>query len=84
MLRRLAAAELQVLRPMHAVCAGSGVLHGHQHPGKNIRNEASTIIGYPFAENVKVTADIDGGNSSVMFTDKDSAWIENPGPGDRR
>ena len=47
-------------------------------PGKNIRNEASTIIGYPFADNVKVTVEIDGGNQFVMFTDKDSAWIENP------
>ena len=47
-------------------------------PGKSIRNEASTIIGYPFAENVKVTVEIDGGNSFTMFTDKDSAWIENP------
>ena len=47
-------------------------------PGKSIRNEASTIIGYPFAENVKVTVEIDGAGSFTMFTDKDSAWIENP------
>jgi hypothetical protein len=47
-------------------------------PAKNIRNEASTIIGYPFADNVKVTVEIDGANSFTMFTDKDSAWIENP------
>lgn len=47
-------------------------------PGKNIRNEASTIIGYPFADNVKVTVEIDGSNKFTMFTDKDSAWIENP------
>jgi hypothetical protein len=47
-------------------------------PGKNIRNEASTIIGYPFADNVKVTIEIDGDDSFTMFTDKDSAWIENP------
>lgn len=47
-------------------------------PTKNIRNEASTIIGYPFADNVKVTVEIDGGGSFTMFTDKDSAWIENP------
>jgi len=47
-------------------------------PAKNIRNEASTIIGYPFADNVKVTVEIDGGNKFTMFTEKDSAWIENP------
>jgi Invasion associated locus B (IalB) protein len=47
-------------------------------PTKNIRNEASTIIGYPFADNSKVTVEIDGANSFTMFTDKDSAWIENP------
>lgn len=47
-------------------------------PTKNIRNEASTIIGYPFADNVKVTVEIDGAGSFTMFTDKDSAWIENP------
>lgn len=47
-------------------------------PAKNIRNEASTIIGYPFADNVKVTVEIDGNNTFTMFTEKDSAWIENP------
>ena len=43
-------------------------------PAKNIRNEASTIIGYPFGDNVKVTVDIDGGSKFTMFTEKDSAW----------
>ena len=47
-------------------------------PAKNIRNEASTIIGYPFADNSKVTVAIDGDAKFTMFTDKDSAWIENP------
>jgi Invasion associated locus B (IalB) protein len=47
-------------------------------PNKNIRNEASTIIGYSFADNSKVTIAIDGGSKFTMFTDKDSAWIENP------
>jgi len=47
-------------------------------PNKNIRNEASTIIGYPFADNSKVTVKIDGNGSFTMFTEKDSAWIENP------
>jgi len=46
-------------------------------PTKNIRNEASTIIGYPFADNSKVTVEIDG-TKFTMFTDKDSAWVENP------
>jgi hypothetical protein len=47
-------------------------------PKKNIKNEASTIIGYPFADASKVTVDIDGAKFT-MFTDKDSAWVENPG-----
>jgi hypothetical protein len=46
-------------------------------PSKNVRNEASTIIGYPFAENGRVKVRIDT-TEFVMFTDKDSAWIENP------
>ncbi|MCP4384798.1 MAG: hypothetical protein GY798_25865 [Hyphomicrobiales bacterium] len=47
-------------------------------PEKKIRNEASTIIGYPFAENSKVTVEVDGGTKFTMFTDQRSAWIENP------
>jgi hypothetical protein len=46
-------------------------------PAKNIRNEASTIIGFPFQENSKVTVEIDQA-TFTMFTDKDSAWIETP------
>lgn len=44
--------------------------------GRNVRNEASIIIGYPFAENSKVTTDIDGSTFS-MFTKGDGAWMEN-------
>lgn len=46
-------------------------------PAKKIKNEASTIIGYTFKEGTKVTVEIDGAKFT-MFTDKDSAWIENP------
>jgi hypothetical protein len=46
-------------------------------PAKSIRNEASTIIGYPFQESSKVTVDVDG-TKFTMFTDRDSAWIEVP------
>jgi hypothetical protein len=46
-------------------------------PGKKIRNEASTIIGYPFKNGSKVTVDV-GGTKFTMFTEKDNAWIENP------
>lgn len=44
--------------------------------GRGVRNEASIIIGYPFAENSKVTTDIDGSNFT-MFTKGDGAWMEN-------
>ncbi len=46
-------------------------------PAKKIVNEASTIIGYPFKDGTKVTVDVDGAKF-IMFTDKDSAWVENP------
>ncbi|HZP21564.1 MAG TPA: invasion associated locus B family protein [Bauldia sp.] len=46
-------------------------------PAKKIVNEASTIIGYAFKEGSKVTVDVDG-TKFTMFTDKDSAWVENP------
>jgi hypothetical protein len=46
-------------------------------PTKNVRNEASTIIGYAFKGGSKVTVDVDG-TQFTMFTDKDSAWIETP------
>ena len=45
-------------------------------PAKGIRNEASTIIGYPFAPNAEVTVDVDGKKFS-MFTSEsqgDTAW----------
>ena len=43
---------------------------------RNVRNEASIIIGYPLAENSKVTTSIDG-TSFSMFTKGDGAWMEN-------
>jgi hypothetical protein len=46
-------------------------------PGKKIKNEASTIIGYTFKDHSKVTVDVEG-KKFTMFTDKDNAWIEDP------
>ncbi len=46
-------------------------------PAKKVINETSTIIGYPFKDGSKVTVDVDG-TKFTMFTDKDSAWIEDP------
>jgi hypothetical protein len=46
-------------------------------PAKKIANEASTIIGYPFKDGSKVSVNVDGAKF-VLFTDKDSAWVENP------
>ncbi len=45
-------------------------------PAKGIRNEVSTIIGYPFAPNSDVTVDVDG-QKFKMFTSEtqgDTAW----------
>jgi hypothetical protein len=44
-------------------------------PAKNIRNEASTIIGFPFKPDSRVTVAVDGKNFS-MFTQADGAWME--------
>ena len=41
---------------------------------KSIRNEASTIIGYPFKPDSTVTVDIDG-KKFTMFTREDNAWF---------
>ena len=46
-------------------------------PAANTRNEASTIIGYPFKPDSKVIVDIDG-QKFVMFTQNDGAWMEDP------
>src|SRR5262249_19319098 len=45
-------------------------------PGKKIKNEASTIIGYAFKDGSKVTIDVEG-KKVRMFSDKDNGWIEN-------
>ena len=44
-------------------------------PGKNVRNEVSVIIGYPYKKGSKTTADI-GGAKFSLFTSGDGAWIE--------
>jgi hypothetical protein len=43
-------------------------------PSKSVRNEASTIIGYPFQANSSVTIDVDG-KKFTMFTRDDNAWF---------
>jgi len=43
-------------------------------PSKTVRNEASTIIGYPFAPESNVTVDVDG-QKFTMFTREDNAWF---------
>ncbi len=47
-------------------------------PAKNIRNEASSIVGYTFAGDATVTADVDGA-SFKMFLDAsypDTTWAQ--------
>jgi len=45
-------------------------------PGEGVRNEASVVVGYPFASKSKVTINIDGQGFS-LFTQGDGAWVEN-------
>jgi hypothetical protein len=44
-------------------------------PASKTRNEASTIIGYPFKPDSKVIVDVDG-QKFTMFTQNDGAWME--------
>lgn len=48
-----------------------------KHPGQNVNFEPQFTVGYPFADNSKVTLDIDGKKFS-MFTKGSNAWMENP------
>lgn len=43
-------------------------------PAKGVRNEISTIIGYPFKPESSVTVEIDG-QKFTMFTRADNAWF---------
>jgi hypothetical protein len=45
-------------------------------PAENVRNEVSTLVGYPLKPNSDATAEV-GGNSFVMYTQNDGAWIKN-------
>lgn len=44
-------------------------------PGQKIRNEVSTIIGYPFRKDSKVDVKIDDA-SFTLFTNLDGAWAD--------
>ncbi|RAI03332.1 hypothetical protein DLJ53_02100 [Acuticoccus sediminis] len=46
-------------------------------PGDDVTNEASVLVGYPFAPDSTVTVDIDG-REFTMFTKDDGAWVESP------
>ena len=47
-----------------------------QRPGQNISYEPQAMMGYPLQANSKVTVTVDGRNF-VLFTQDDSAWVEN-------
>lgn len=48
-----------------------------KHPNQNNNLEPQFTVGYPFADDSKVTLDIDGKKFS-MFTKGSNAWMENP------
>lgn len=48
-----------------------------KHPGQNVNFEPQFTVGYPFADESKVTLEIDGKKFS-MFTKGSNAWMENP------
>ena len=48
-----------------------------KHPGQGDNLEPQFTVGYPFADESKVTLDIDG-KKFTMFTKGSNAWMENP------
>ena len=48
-------------------------------PSRGIRNEASVIIGYPFASESTATVTIDNDESFNFFTINDGAWLRDLG-----
>jgi len=48
-----------------------------KHPGQGSNLEPQFTVGYPFADNSKVTLNIDG-KKFAMFTKGSNAWMENP------
>ncbi len=48
-----------------------------KHPGQSVSFEPQFTVGYPFADNSKVTLNIDG-KEFAMFTKGSNAWMENP------
>lgn len=48
-----------------------------KHPGQKNNLEPQFTVGYPFADDSKVTLNIDGKKFS-MFTKGSNAWMENP------
>ena len=46
-------------------------------PSRGVHNEASIVIGYPFAEQSTVTVAIDTGDNFTFFTVNEGAWLSN-------
>jgi hypothetical protein len=46
-------------------------------PSRGVHNEASIIIGYPFADQSTVTVTVDEDESFEFFTINDGAWLSN-------
>lgn len=46
-------------------------------PSRGVHNEASVVIGYPFAEQSTVSVTIDQDESFDFFTIDDGAWLSN-------
>jgi len=45
-------------------------------PGQGVKNEVSIVIGYPYKDGSKASAEI-GSASFTLFTKDDGAWVEN-------
>jgi hypothetical protein len=45
-------------------------------PGQGVKNEVSVVVGYPYKEDSKASAEV-GSASFTLFTKDDGAWVEN-------
>lgn len=45
-------------------------------PGQGVKNEVSVVVGYPYQESSKASAEV-GSASFTLFTKDDGAWVEN-------
>ncbi|MDB5506974.1 MAG: hypothetical protein JWR75_1612 [Devosia sp.] len=57
-------------------------LYISHRPGESVTNEFNLVAGFTFAPDSAATVSV-GGDSFVLFTKDDAAWLDDPSQGDR-